>query len=175
MLLATSYLLLATSYFALPTSHFVLPTCDAQDPTALHFAHFEYFGRPFAVAADLHAEHQSLLDDLLEPAYAQRYGEKLGRLVQKSFLRDVCQPDLACVACNALRPPNPWVTGWLNRLRMRSPFDDVRELAGAVHSHYYSVAKTGKLTTDGEGGERVASEAHMKVLLEELMKSGGDD
>ena len=136
------------------------------DVTALNFAHFEYFGRPFAVAADLHAEHQPLIDDLIEPAYAQRYGGVYGRLAQKSFLRDVVQPDLACVCCNELRAPNLWVTDRLKRLYQHSQFDDVREMANTIHSHYYSVAKSGKLNSQGE---EVASKEHMKLLLDDLM------
>jgi hypothetical protein len=136
-----------------------------EDPLALNFAHFEYFGRPFAVAASLHEEHQPLIDDLLDPKYTQRYGERFGRLVQKSFLRDVAQPDLACVVCSALRAPNVWVVGWLNRLHRSSQFEDVRDMAGAIHSHYCSVCRSGKINSNGEA---VASEEHAQILLDEL-------
>ena len=57
-----------------------------------------------------------LIDELIEPAYAQKYGTTFAKLCQKSFLRDVVQPDLACVACNELRAPNMWVTNRLKRL-----------------------------------------------------------
>ena len=137
-----------------------------EDPLAVNFAHFEYFGRPFAVAAELHPEHKDLLDDFLEPQYAQRYGRQVAALVQKSFLRDVVQPDLACVACNELRPPDAWVTRHLKRLYQSSPFDDVRQMANAIHSHFYSIAKTGRLN---ESGEKVASEKHMQMLYDELL------
>jgi hypothetical protein len=137
-----------------------------EDPLAVHFAHFEYFGRPFAVAAELHAEHKPLIDDLLEPQYAQRYGQQMATLVQKSFLRDVVQPDLACVACNELRAPDSWVTRHLKRLFQFSPHEDVRSLANAIHQHYYSVAKTGRLN---EQGEKVASEKHMQMLYDDLL------
>ena len=135
-----------------------------EDATALNFAHFEYFGRPFATACALHPEHQPLMDDLIEPAYAQRYGKVYGRLAQKSFLRDVVQPDLACVCCNELRAPNLWVTQWLKRLRHHSPFDDVREMAETIHSHFHAIAKSGKLTPN----EEVASKKHMKLLADDL-------
>ena len=46
----------------------------------------------------------------------------------------------------------------------------MREMAGAIHQHYYSVAKTGKLN---ESGERVASEKHMQMLLDDLKTGGG--
>ena len=137
-----------------------------EDPTALNFAHFEYFGRPFAVAAELFEEHQPLIDDLIEPGYAQRYGKDYGRLAQKSFLRDVAQPDLACVACNELRPHNPWVTDRLKRLNQYSQFEDVREMANAIHQHYYSVCKSGKLNANGE---EVANKDHMEALMKDLL------
>ena len=130
-----------------------------------HFAHFQYFGRPFCVAASLYPEHQEYLEDLLEPQYAQRYGHAMARLVQKSFLRDVVQPDLACVVTNALRAPNHWVTARLKRIQRDSQFDDVREIANAIHSHYYSVAKTKRLN---EQGEEVANEEHVQLLLDDL-------
>jgi len=137
-----------------------------EDPLALQYAHFEYFGRPFAVAADLHKEHMELMDDLIEPKYAQRYGRPFGELVQMSFIRDVVQIDLACVACNHLREPNLWVTNRLKRLKHYSQFEQVRGYADAVHQHFYSVAKTGKLN---EHGEAVANEKHMKELMDELL------
>jgi len=137
-----------------------------EDPLALQYAHFEYFGRPFAVAADLHHEHMELIDDLISPRYAQRYGRTMGELVQKSFLRDVVQADLACVACNALREPNLWVTNRLKRLHQHSQFEDVRDLANAIHQHFYSVAKSGRLNANGEA---VANEKHMKELMDELL------
>jgi len=137
-----------------------------EDVTALSFAHFEYFGRPFAVAASLHEEHQPLLDDLIEPAYARRYGETYAKLVQKAFLREVVQPDLACVACNELRAPNMWLTNRLKRLHQYSQWEDVRSMANTIHQHYYSVAKSGKLNANGE---EVANKDHMEMLYKDLL------
>ena len=143
-----------------------------EDYVAFNFVHFEYFNRPFAVAASLHAEHQALLDAVLAPAYGRRHGERLSRLIQLSFLRDVAQPDLTCVACNALRPPNPWVCAQLQRLRRASPHEDVRAFAGSLHDDFCEVATTGKLGPRGEG-ESVANKAHMEQLLRELAAADG--
>ena len=148
----------------------MVPTPSARktfdDPLAFNFAHFEYFGRPFAVYAELHEEHKPYLDDLVQPEYAQRYGSTMGELVQKAFLRDVVQPDLACVACNELRAPSHWVNKRLKRLHQFSQFDEVRKLANAIHQHYYSIAKTGRLN---EQGEKVANEKHMEMLKDDLL------
>ena len=80
--------------------------------------------------------------------------------------RDVASPDLACVACNELRPHNPWVTDRLKRLNQYSQFEDVREMANAIHQHYYSVAKSGKLNASGE---EVANKEHMEALMKDLL------
>ena len=187
------------------------------DPNALNFAHYEYFGRPFAVAASLHQEHQPLLDELLLPSYAQRYGKEMGTLVQKSFIRDVSPqrgaraaraprwsrarhpapgarrcargaprapptharrrrgtlgarqvviPDLACIACNAERKVNRWVTDRLKRLHQESQFEDVRALANDVRQAFYSMGKTG---VQNANGEPVANKETMRELYDDLL------
>ena len=135
------------------------------DPNSLNFGQYEYFGRPFAVAASLHDEHKSLLEDLIAPSYAQRYGKDLGALVQKSFLRHVVIPDLACVACNAQRAPDTWVTDRLKTLHQSSQFEDVRALANDIRQAFYSMAKTGMQNEH----EPVANKAHMDILYDELL------
>jgi hypothetical protein len=135
------------------------------DPNSLNFAHYEYFGRPFAVAASLWSEHQPLLEELLQPSYAQRYGKDYGALVQKSFIRHVVLPDLVCVASNALRPPNKWVTDRLKLLHQASQFEEVRNLANDVRQAFYSMAKTGKQNEH----EPVANKEHMDILYDELL------
>lgn len=137
-----------------------------EDESALNFGHYEYFGRPFATAAALHKEHEGLIDELIQPSYAQRYGPIYGRLVQKSVLRDVVVPDLACVCSNAKRAHSPIVVAWLKRLRFDSQFEDVRALGEEVYSAFYSVAKTGR---QNEHGEPVASKEHMKDLIDSFM------
>ena len=45
-------------------------------------------------------------------------------LKEYQVLLDVVRPDLACVACNAARPPDEWVVKMLRRLT-HCPFDEV--------------------------------------------------
>ena len=59
-----------------------------------------------------------------------------------------------------------WVTNRLKRLHHHSQFEDVRQMANAIHQHYYSVAKSGKLN---ENGEDVANKEHMQMLLDDLL------
>ena len=136
------------------------------DPQAVHYVHYEYFGRPFSVAAKLHTEHELLIDELVQPSYAQRYGPIYGRLVQTSVLRDVVVPDLACVCSNALRAHSPTVMAWLKKLRFDSQFEDVRQMGEGVYNAFYSIAKTGR---QNEHGEPVANKEHMKGLMDSFM------
>lgn len=132
-----------------------------QDPVALNYSHFEYFGRPIAVAASLRPEHKSLLDDFVQPEYTQRYGSAMAKLVQKRVLYDVVVPDMACVACNALRAPDEWACGMLQRLRS-SQHDEVRDAANQVYHAFHQMNASGMQTEH----EEVADKKHMQQLID---------
>lgn len=133
------------------------------DPSALSFPHYEYFGRPFSAAAWLWADHKPLLDDLIDAKYAQRHGKAVAAHVQMRVLRDVVVPDLACVVSNARRPPDKWVIHALRRLA-RCPLEEVSRAASSVRVGFEDVARSGMATEH----DPVASEDHMEQLLEML-------
>ena len=115
-----------------------------EDPNALDYARYEYFGRTFAVAASLYSQHEKLIDDLLRPAYMAKHGKQMAALVQRSFLRDVVVPDLACVVSNPQRRLNPWVTERLKQLKRTSAFEEVRATACEIVQGFVAMTSTGR-------------------------------
>ncbi len=133
------------------------------DPAAINYAHFEYFGQPFAPNASLWPEHKPLLAALATDAYTSRHPKPLAALVHRRLLLDVVAKDLIAVASNALRAPDADVVAMLAALES-SPFSEVREMAREVRGSLAEMHASGKQSADFD----LASAEHMAELVDML-------